>query len=186
MDRGESVNWTAVNTVVDDIAISAGVVVLIVRQFRWRSAELHRMLQLPVSIVVIGLGYLAVELSRGFSWAAGDWIVVAELVLVAATGTAMGYVTRFRRRPARSISAPDQDAPLQYKLTSPGLWLWVGFVVIRVASYYLAARRGADVGRATGLVLISFGINRVAAVLVVRRRARRLPSPMGSIGLDTP
>lgn len=74
----------------------------------------------------------------------------------------MGTVTRFRGR----------QGDLQYRLTRAGLWLWVLFVAIRVGSFVLAARLGAQVADATGILLLSFGLNRLAAVAVVRRRIR--------------
>lgn len=74
----------------------------------------------------------------------------------------MGHVTRFRT----------VDEHLQYKLNTAGLWLWGLFVGIRVGSFYLASALGASLADATGLVLPSFGVNRLAAILVVGRRAR--------------
>ena len=97
---------------------------------------------------------------------AADWLVVAELGLVAVTGTVMGYVTHFRRAGGR----------LQYRLTGVGLILWAVFVAIRVGNFALANLLGANVAEATGLILLSFGVNRLAAIAVVRRRAEALIS----------
>jgi len=79
---------------------------------------------------------------------------------VAGTGAAMGRATRFR----------DEDG-LRYRLTGPGIALWAVFLAIRVASFVLAGVLGARMLDATGLILVSFGVNRLAAALVVRRRA---------------
>lgn len=155
-------DWGAVNQVLDDVVIVAGIVWLIIRQFVWRSTDLHRMLRLPVLILAGGLVYLVVELWSGFRWAGADWIVLGELLLVAVTGTVMGCATRFRA----------VDDRLQYRLSTAGLWLWLLFVGIRVGSYLLASALGASLADATGLILLSFGVNRLAAVIVVRRRAR--------------
>jgi hypothetical protein len=160
-------DWGELNRLADDILITAGIVILIVRQFLWRSADTHRMLRLPAIIVAAGVGFLAVELWGGLRWVPADWCVVGELGLVAVTGTAMGSVTRFRGTAER----------LQYRLTASGLWLWLAFVAIRLGSLYLAAALGANLAGATGLILLSFGVNRLAAILVVRRRARRLDPP---------
>lgn len=157
-------DWGAINQIADDVLITGGIAILIVRQFIWRSAELHRMLRLPVIIIAIGAVYLVVELWGGFHWVPGDWFIVGELVLVALTGTAMGYVTRFR-------TAQDR---LQYRLTAAGIWLWLVFAAIRIGSFYLAEALGADLAAATGLILLSFGVNRLAAITVVRRRAQRI------------
>jgi hypothetical protein len=155
-------DWGMLNQVLDDVIIVAGIAWLIVRQFIWRSTDLHRMLRLPVVILIGGLVYLVVELWGGFRWVDADWIVVGELLLVAVTGTIMGYVTRFRA----------VDDRLQYRLSTAGLWLWLLFVGIRVGSYLLASVLGASLDDATGIILLSFGVNRLAAVIVVRRRVR--------------
>ncbi|GAA1880016.1 hypothetical protein GCM10009715_28180 [Paeniglutamicibacter psychrophenolicus] len=155
-------NWGAINQVADNVIIAAGIAWLIARQFIWRSGELKRMLRMPVVVVAAGLAYLAIELWGGFQWVAGDWLVVAELGLVAVTGTAMGHVTRFRT----------VAGLLQYRLTGIGLVLWAVFVAIRVGNFALASVLGANLADATGLVLLSFGVNRLAAIIVVRRRAK--------------
>ncbi|MBG0738030.1 hypothetical protein IV500_01075 [Paeniglutamicibacter antarcticus] len=116
-------------------------------------------------IIAAGIVYLLFELSGGISWRTADWLVVAELGLVAFTGTAMGYATNFR-------SAGGQ---LQYRLTGTGIFLWGLFIVIRIADFALAGALGANLADATGLILLSFGINRLAAILVVRRRASAPP-----------
>lgn len=150
-----------VNTIADDLLIGIGIAVLIVRQFLWRSAELNRMLRLPVIVIGVGIVYVVVELRQQLVWSPADWLVFAELLLVAVTGTIMGRVTQFRRVQGR----------LQYRLTRAGLALWAVFVVIRVGSFALAHLLGTHLLEATGMILVSFGANRLAASLVVRHRA---------------
>ena len=162
-------NWGTINEVADDALVAVGILILIARQFIWRSAELHRMLRLPLIIVGAGIVYLLAELWGGFHWVPGDWFVLGELALVALTGTAMGFVTRFR---------PNQER-LQYKLTAVGLWLWLAFVAIRIGSFWLASVFGANLGAVTGLILLSFGVNRLAAIVVVRRRAGEILAAAG-------
>ncbi|MFT4306880.1 MAG: hypothetical protein QM604_08320 [Microbacterium sp.] len=157
-------DWGVANQVVDDVIITVGIAVLIVRQFIWRSTQLHRMLRLPVVIIAAGLVYLVFELWGGFRWAPADWIIIGELLVVAVTGTIMGYVTSFRT----------VDEHLQYKLSPVGVWLWALFILIRVGSFYLASTLGANLPEATGLILLSFGTNRLAAIVVVRRRAEKI------------
>lgn len=154
-------DWAAINQIVDAVLIALGIGVLIVRQFLWRTAQLSRMLRMPALVIAMGLVYLVVELRSGFHWVAADWLVVAELAMVAITGTMMGYATRFRVKSGR----------LQYRLTGIGVLLWAVFVAVRVANFALAGALGADLGEATGLILLSFGINRLAAILIVRYRA---------------
>ena len=143
---------------VDDVLIAVVVGFLIVRQFQWRSAEPRRMLLMPLLVIAVGLVYLGFELGEGFQRA--DWLLAGELVLVAGTGTAMGYVTRFR-----------QADGLQYRLTGAGIVLWALFLAIRIGSFALASVLGAHLLDATGLILVSFGVNRLAASLVVRHRS---------------
>jgi hypothetical protein len=159
-------DWAAINQIADDVIITIGISVLIVRQFIWRSAELNRMLRMPVVVIAAGIACLAFELWAGFHWVAADWLVVAELGLVAVTGTVMGYVTHFRRACGQ----------LQYRLTGVGLILWAVFVAIRVGNFALANQLGANLAEATGLILLSFGVNRLAAIAVVRHRAEALIS----------
>ena len=156
-----TVDWSAINQIVDYVIITVGIAVLIIRQFIWRSAELHRMLRLPVLIIGVGIAYLVFELWGGFAWVRADWLIVAELGLVAITGTAMGYATHFRQA----------DGRLQYRLTWTGVILWAIFVAIRVGDFVLASTLGANLADATGLILLSFGVNRFAAIMVVRHRA---------------
>ncbi|PPF85598.1 hypothetical protein C5B96_05890 [Subtercola sp. Z020] len=157
-------DWETANHILDDVIIAAGIIVLIVRQFIWRSTQLHRMLRLPVVIISAGLVYLGIELWGGFGWVAADWIIIGELVLVTVTGTVMGFVTQFRTA----------NAHLQYKLSPGGIWLWALFIAIRLGSFSLASVLGANLAEATGLILLSFGANRLAAILVVRKRAEAL------------
>lgn len=157
-------NWGAINQVADDATITLGIAVLIIRQFIWRSARLDRMLRMPIIVISAGVIYLIIELATGFVWGPADWLIIAELGLVAITGTVMGYVTRFR-------SIRDD---LQYRLTWMGIVLWAVFVAVRVGNFALASILGANLASATGLILLSFGINRLAAITVVRHRARCL------------
>jgi len=165
-----AVDWSAINQIADDVIITVGIAVLIIRQFIWRSAELHRMLRLPVLIIGAGIGYLVFQIWGGFAWVPADWLIVAELGLVAITGTAMGYATHFRQT----------DGRLQYRLTWAGIILWAIFVAIRVGDFVLASTLGANLADATGLILLSFGVNRLAAILVVRHRAEaRIATELG-------
>jgi hypothetical protein len=157
-------DWGLLNQVLDEVIITVGIAVLIVRQFLWRSTRLRQMLRLPLLIVAAGLVYLVIDLGGGFAWVPADWILVGELFLVAVTGTIMGHVTRFRT----------VGKQLQYKLSAIGVWLWAVFILIRIGSFFLASGLGANLAEATGLILLSFGANRLAAVIVVRRRAEEV------------
>lgn len=157
-------NWGAINQIADDAIITVGIAFLIIRQFIWRSARLDRMLRMPVIVIAAGIVYLIIELAGGFAWVPADWLIIAELGLVAITGTAMGYATHFR----------EANDHLQYRLTWIGIILWGVFVGVRIGNFVLASALGANLAAATGLILLSFGINRLAAIAVVRRRALSL------------
>lgn len=157
-------SWGTINQIADDAIFTVGIAVLIVRQFIWRSARLDRMLRMPVIIIVAGIVYVIIELAGGFAWVPADWLIIAELGLVAIAGTAMGYATHFR----------EATGNLQYRLTWIGVILWGVFVGVRIGNFALASALGANLAAATGLILLSFGINRLAAIAVVRRRALSL------------
>ena len=123
-----------------------------------------------------GIVWLAAELSGGLRFVEADWLIVGELALVAVTGTIMGLATRFRT----------MDAHLQYRLSPTGIWLWAVFIVIRVGSFWLASALGAHVAEATGMILLSFGANRLAAILIVRRRAEDLLARGPGTGMSPP
>lgn len=154
--------WGATNQVADTVIIGLGIAVLIVRQFIWRSGQMRRMLRMPMALIGAGLIYLVIEMHAGNSWVPGDWLVLAELGLVAITGSVMGRATVFRL----------VNGGLQYRLSAVGLILWAVFVAVRIGNFALAGVLGAKLSAATGLILLSFGINRLAAIVVVRRRAR--------------
>ena len=153
-------DWGSINQVADEAIVTVGISVLIVRQFVWRSADFSRMLRMPAVLIAVGLVSLAFEVGDGVQWVAADALLVGELLLVAATGTAMGHVTRFRIAERR----------VQYRLSTSGIGLWAAFVGIRVGIFLLANALRANLAGATGLILLSFGVNRLAAILVVRRR----------------
>ncbi len=77
------------------------------------------------------------------------------------TGTAMGYATHFR-------TAHDT---LEYRLTWAGVTLWAVFVAVTVGNFALAGSLGANLADATGLIVLSFGVNPLTAIAVVRHRA---------------
>jgi hypothetical protein len=146
---------------IDTIAVTAGICFLVVRQFLWRTADAARLFVLPLSIIAVGVVSVVWEVLRGepltlFTLA----VVCAEAVLVFGTGTAMGWMTQFRQR----------GGVLSYRLVPEGMILWGVFLAIRVGSLFLAGRFGAHLLDTTGAIMVSFGINRLANSLVVRRR----------------
>jgi hypothetical protein len=151
----------------DTIAVIAGIGFLISRQFLWRAADAARLFVLPLCIVGAGVVWVAWEVLRGEPLTLLTLAVVcAEAVLVSATGMAMGWMTQIRER----------NGVLSYRLVPGGLVLWGVFLAIRVGSFVLAGRLGAHLLDTTGAITVSFGINRLANSVVVRRRIKHLES----------
>jgi len=156
------VHWSAIGAAVDDAVVGIGIGFLIYRQFRWRDADPGTILRLPLIIVACGVAAVVVDVFRGERLTAMDLTAfVGELVLVSATGTVMGFATRFR----------GTHGSLQYKLSGWGVALWAAFLAIRIGSLVLASRLSAPLLETTGAIVVSFGVNRVASSTVVRRRA---------------
>lgn len=145
----------------DDALVGVAILLLVVRQFCWRTADPASILKLPVIVLVAGFGWLVWEIATGEPLTlltAGAF--AAELVLVSATGTVMGIATRMR----------DAGGALRYKLTAWGILLWAVFLGARIGSFVVAYRLGAHLLETTPAIMISFGANRLASSLVVRRR----------------
>jgi len=148
------VHWSALGAAVDDAVVGIGIGFLIYRQFRWRDADPGTILRLPLIIVACGVAAVVVDVLRGERLTAMDLTAsVGELVLVSATGTVMGFATRFR----------GTHGSWQYKLSGWGIALWAAFLAIRIGSLVLASRLSAPLLETTGAIVVSFGVNRVAS-----------------------
>ena len=159
---GVAVSVSAVADYAEDIAVGCGIAYLIVRQFRWRDLVPSRMLTLPLILLVCGVIDVLWSAWSGSPITGRDaGVLAAELVLVAITGSVMGWATVYRINGDR----------LQYRLTRAGIALWAVFVGIRVCSFALAAHLHAHLLESSGAIVVSFGVNRLACSLVVRRRA---------------
>jgi hypothetical protein len=122
------------------------------------------MLLLPAIVIAYGVGSVGWDVWHGERLITVDFAVLAgELVLVCCTGAVMGLRTKFRR----------VDEKLQYKLDIWGILLWAVFIAIRLGSFALSTHLGAHLLETTGAIMISFGINRVACSIIVRRRSAR-------------
>jgi len=145
----------------DRIVVSVGIVVLIARQFRWRVADPQTILRFPLALIGIGALTFIQQIFGSVPLTARTVaLLAAELALVGLLGTTMGWLMQFRVA----------DAGWRYRLSPRGIVLWALFVAIRVGIFALAARFGAPLLETTGAILLSFGLNRLASALVVRRR----------------
>lgn len=146
----------------DTLLITAGIIALIARQFFWRAADPSRLLRLPLFIIGIGVAWAFWEVVNGepltlFALA----IATTEAVLVFATGSVMGLMARLRER----------DGAFSYRLASSwGILLWGVFLAIRIGSFVLAGKVGAHLLDTTGMVMVSFGTNRLASSMIVKHR----------------
>ena len=158
-------SWSTINATVDDLAVLAGVAWMIARQFTWR--PLAGAVWIPVLLVAAGTAVIAIELILGrlVVHPVDGAMAAAELLLVALTGTAMGCRYRFRDSP--------ESHRRQLRLDRSGLLLWAVFLAVRLGSVLLARAVGAHLVETTGAILISFGTNRLVAMLVAQHRDRR-------------
>lgn len=146
---------------VDDVLVTAGVLWLVVRQFRWRDAA-----GMPrTAIVLAALGAVLALQSQllGPRWTAVDLLAVgAEVVLAAALGAVMGGRYRLRREGGRTLA----------RLQGTGVALWAVFVVLRLTTVLTAEALGARAAASAGGLLLVFAANRAATAWIVARRLR--------------
>jgi hypothetical protein len=156
-------DWGTVSAVTEDVTVVGGIGWMIGRQFRWR--QVAGLLRLPLALLGLGAGWIVSDLLHGSTTVTplDAAVLSAELLLVVATGSAMGLLYRFRPPAAK----------VECRLSRGGLLLWAVFVAIRLASFLLARHLGAHLLETTGAVLVSFASSRLAAALVVQRRSSR-------------
>lgn len=157
----------------DSLLATAGIAVLIARQFFWRRTDPARLLKFPLVIVAVGLVWMSWDLAHGAVLSRLALVVVgAEAALVFLTGVAMGLMTQLRRR----------GSVLSARLAPAGVGLWGIFLAVRIASFVVAGRAGVHLLDTAGAIMLSFGINRLAsaAVLKTRIERRERPSPPDS------
>lgn len=160
-----------VGSLFDTLVVTLGIGLLIVRQFLWREADPQKILRFPLAIVGIGVVALGWEIvARAALTPLTFMLLGAEVALVCLTGSAMGMLTELRESTGR----------LHHRLSRSGVVLWAVFVAIRVGSFLLADRFGAHLLETTGAILVSFGINRLASSLVVRRKIDRYRNSTGA------
>lgn len=155
---GNALDWF------DTFLITVGIGFLIVRRFFWRPADPEKLLRFPVYLIGIGVVWTIWEVVKGEPLTLlAVAIACAEIALVSLTGAAMGSMTQFRKR----------NGVLSYRLAPYGLVLWGVFIAIRIGSFVLAGKIGASLLDTNSAIMISFGINRLANSLVLRRRIER-------------
>lgn len=160
----------------DEVLVTAGIVWLVVRQFRWRDAA-----GMPrTAAVLAGVGVvllLQAQLLGGLRWREVDLLTLAlEAVLAAGLGAVMGARYRLRRDGDRTLA----------RLQGRAVALWALFVLLRVGVLLAAESFGARAAASTGALLLVFAANRAATAVVVTRRLRTGHLAAPEIPGDTP
>ena len=151
----------------DTLLITVGILFLIVRRFFWREIEPTKLLRLPLLMIGLGVAWMVWDVVSGATFDLISLGVVGfEAILVCGTGLAMGLMTQFRR----------SSGHVSYRLLPTGGLLWLVFLAIRIGSFILADKLGFHLLDTTGAILVSFGINRLAAALVIRHKLRQQES----------
>ena len=151
----------SVLSIIETVATVFLLALLVLRQFQWKAASEARLLRLPAILILAGVVEFCVSLFRGeaLTWEAIGALTV-ELVLVSTIGLIMGRLSILRVLDGQSF----------YRLTRIGILLWALFLAVRIGSFALARVMGIHILETTGVILISFGLNRLASALVIRRR----------------
>lgn len=151
----------------DTLLITVGILFLIVRRFFWREIEPTKLLSFPLLMIGVGVAWMVWDVANGARFGLISLGVIGlEAVLVCGTGLAMGLMTQFRQSSGR----------VNCRLSPAGVLLWLAFLAIRIGSFILADRLGFQLLDTTGAILVSFGVNRLAAALVIRHKLRQQES----------
>ncbi len=151
----------SVLSTIETVGIVFLLALLVLRQFQWKAASGARLLRLPAILILVGMVGLGRNLSGGETLTKGAiGILAVELVLVSMIGLIMGQLSMLRAIEGQEF----------YRQSSIGILLWALFLVVRIGSFALARAFGIHILETTGVILISFGLNRLASALVIRRR----------------
>lgn len=150
------------------IALTLAVLVLvIVRQQRWRVRGTRPVWRVGAILAVVGVALLAQDVSPSLRLTPADLAFgLVSVVVAAASGALMGRITIFR---------PSAHG-VEYRLPAVGLLLWAVVVGLRVADVAAAHAAGAVVASSTAFLLVSLGVNRLVSGLVVEARLPRTPA----------
>ena len=150
----------------DTLLITVGILFLIVRRFFWRELEPTKLLKFPLLMIGLGIAWMVWDVVNGATFDLISLGVVGiEAILVCGTGLVIGLMTQFRQ----------SSGHVSYRLLPTGVLLWLVFLAIRIGSF-LADKLGFHLLDTTGAILVSFGINRLAAALVIRHKFRQQES----------
>lgn len=148
----------------DTLLITVGILFLIVRRFFWREIEPTKLFRFPLLMIGLGATWAVWDVINGATFGLVSLGVMGlEALLVFGTGLVMGLMTQFRQR----------SGQISYRLLPAGVLLWLVFLAVRIGSFILADKLGFHLLDTTGAILVSFGINRLAAALVIRCKFRQ-------------
>lgn len=152
------------------IVVLVGIIAF--RQLRWRPVVVARMWKLPIIMGAVGLLITVTDTKANTFNGVTVAIVIVELVVSLAIGSAMGAIARFRS-PARQAG---RSAEFESRTGWVGLALWVALIIVRIGVDVWAGSHGSTVGTSIGVILVVLAANRLARVAVFAARVGKLDS----------
>lgn len=154
--------------------ITAITALMTLQQWRWRGTSSSRSWRLPAILCLIGTVILVREASSALPQTGELLLLLAEAVVGAGIGIAIGAVADIRRPGAKRRRRFGRDLPVDYDTRNgmTGMALWVGFIVARIALGLWAQTWDSHLIRSAGVALIALGICRLARSITISRRAR--------------
>ncbi|GAA3628140.1 hypothetical protein [Microlunatus ginsengisoli] len=155
------------NTIETIIIALAAIAFVTYRQTRWQSVDTSRLLRMPVILAVVGLITIAGTLQHEpHGWHPGvlDIVVLGgELLVGLAAGVLMGRLTLLRTVSGKT----------EFRLSGPGLGVWLGFIALRIGFGVLAAVVGATFAAQPGATILVLALIKCVQAYVVRERVDR-------------
>jgi hypothetical protein len=151
---------------IEILAVIGVIGYIIYRQIQGEPLRGKRAVVLPAILTVVG--YLNLRGGGGTHLTHADiGCLVAGVAGSAAIGLAFGAITRLESR----------GGYLWSQLPKRGLWLWAALVAWRVAIIVLATGMHAHIAASGATLLLSLGVNRLAAAAVIVPRAMAMGVP---------
>jgi hypothetical protein len=174
---------TAAN--IADILIAIAVLGWVIfRQLTWSVVKISRLWRMPVILGIVGIVMLAQTKSLSAIHPLDVTILVGELVLSLAVGTAMGRLATFRTRAQRPEDVDHKNGEIhnpnatviESRTGGLGAALWIVLIAVRVGiEIAVATYIHSPLLESTGTILLVLAANRLARAFVVGYRLERMP-----------
>ncbi|GAA4674266.1 hypothetical protein [Frondihabitans cladoniiphilus] len=136
------------------------------RQMRWTRTDRTSVWKTPAILGIVGIAMLGSEASKLSITAVDIALVAFSLVSSIVIGLIMGRITHFR-----VASAPDEKGrTIESRTGGQGAALWIVMIALRVGTDVAGSMLGSQLITATGLIILSIGINRAASALMIDGR----------------